>query len=106
MTMYLPNNDLQPTGSEITEFIDVPPMAETPPRPTAPSSDEKEPPCDSTRRPSSTSPAATAPGSERDRKDPVAEDPQDVAVPGSLCRGGAGDLEYLDTSQVQPGTVT
>ena len=50
--MYLPNNDLQPTGSEITEFIDVPPMAETPPRPTAPSSDTKEPPRDSTRRPS------------------------------------------------------
>ncbi len=50
MTMYLPNNDLQPTGSEITEFIDDPPMPETPPRPTAPSGNEKEPPCDSTRR--------------------------------------------------------
>lgn len=29
MTMYLPNPDLQPTGYEVTEFIDVPPMAET-----------------------------------------------------------------------------
>jgi len=29
MTMYLPNPDLQPTGSEAIEFIDVPPMAET-----------------------------------------------------------------------------
>jgi hypothetical protein len=29
MTMYLPNPDLQPTGSELTEFIDVPPMAES-----------------------------------------------------------------------------
>jgi hypothetical protein len=28
MTMYLPNPDLHPVGSEATEFIDVPPMAE------------------------------------------------------------------------------
>jgi hypothetical protein len=28
MTMYLPNPDLQPTGSETTEFIDVPPMGD------------------------------------------------------------------------------
>ena len=31
MTMYLPNPDLQATGSEITEFIDVPRMAEDAP---------------------------------------------------------------------------
>jgi hypothetical protein len=36
MTMYLPNPDLQPTGSEITEFIDVPPMAGTPSRANGP----------------------------------------------------------------------
>lgn len=30
MTMYLSNSELGPTGHEITEFIDVPPMAETP----------------------------------------------------------------------------
>lgn len=29
MSMYLPNPDLQPTGYEMTEFIEVPPMAET-----------------------------------------------------------------------------
>lgn len=29
MTMYLPNPGLQPVGSEITEFIDVPPMYES-----------------------------------------------------------------------------
>jgi hypothetical protein len=29
MTMYLPNPDLHPTGSEIAEFLDVPPMADT-----------------------------------------------------------------------------
>ena len=30
MTMYLPNPDLRPTGSEVAEFVDVPPMAATP----------------------------------------------------------------------------
>lgn len=30
MTMYLSNPDLQTTGSEITEFIDVPRMADAP----------------------------------------------------------------------------
>jgi hypothetical protein len=29
MTMYLPNSDLQPTGAEVAEFLDVPPMPET-----------------------------------------------------------------------------
>jgi hypothetical protein len=29
MTMYLPNPELRPTGSEIAEFIDVPRMTET-----------------------------------------------------------------------------
>lgn len=28
MTTYLPSPDLHPTGSEITEFIDVPSMAD------------------------------------------------------------------------------
>ena len=28
MTMFLPSPDLHPTGSEITEFIDVPSMAD------------------------------------------------------------------------------
>ena len=30
MTMYLPNSELQPTGGEVAEFLDVPPMAEIP----------------------------------------------------------------------------
>lgn len=30
MTMYLPNPDQQPVGDEVAEFLDVPPMAETP----------------------------------------------------------------------------
>lgn len=30
MTMYLPNPDIQPTGAEAAEFIDVPPVAERP----------------------------------------------------------------------------
>lgn len=30
MTMYLPNSGLQPTGAEVAEFLDVPPMAESP----------------------------------------------------------------------------
>jgi hypothetical protein len=30
MTMYLPNPDIQPTGAEAAEFIDVPPLAERP----------------------------------------------------------------------------
>jgi hypothetical protein len=29
MTMYLPNPDLQPSGSEVVEFIDVRPEADT-----------------------------------------------------------------------------
>lgn len=29
MSMYLPNSDLGPTGSEMTEFIDIRPMAES-----------------------------------------------------------------------------
>lgn len=29
MSMYLPNSDLWPTGAEVAEFLDVPPMAET-----------------------------------------------------------------------------
>jgi hypothetical protein len=33
MSMYLPNPALGPTGSEATEFVDVPPMAPTPSRP-------------------------------------------------------------------------
>jgi antitoxin FitA len=41
MTMYLPNPDVHPTGSEVTEFVDVPPRP-TPATPAAPSSDEKE----------------------------------------------------------------
>jgi hypothetical protein len=28
MTMYLPNSELQPTGGEVAEFLDGPPMAE------------------------------------------------------------------------------
>ena len=39
MSMYLPNPALQPTGSEMTEFLDVPPMAET----LAPASSPTEP---------------------------------------------------------------
>lgn len=30
MSMYLSNADLWPTGAEVAEFLDVPPMAETP----------------------------------------------------------------------------
>jgi hypothetical protein len=30
MSMYLPNPDLRPTGSEAAEFVDIPPMAATP----------------------------------------------------------------------------
>ena len=36
MSMYLPNPDLQPTGWEIAEFLDVTTMAETPAASTAP----------------------------------------------------------------------
>jgi hypothetical protein len=36
VTMYLPNPSLQPVGSEMTEFIDVPSMTETPGKPTGP----------------------------------------------------------------------
>jgi hypothetical protein len=42
MTMYLPNPDVQPTGSEVTEFVDVPLRPIPPATPAAPSSDEKE----------------------------------------------------------------
>jgi len=35
MTMYLPNPDIQPTGAEAAEFIDVPPLAERPETTTA-----------------------------------------------------------------------
>jgi hypothetical protein len=30
MTMYLPNPDQRPVGDEVAEFLDVPPIAETP----------------------------------------------------------------------------
>jgi hypothetical protein len=30
MSMYLSNSDLWPTGAEVAEFLDVPPMAEAP----------------------------------------------------------------------------
>lgn len=36
MSMYLPNPDLQPTGWEIAEFLDVPSMTEAPAASTAP----------------------------------------------------------------------
>ena len=42
MTMYLPNPDVQPTGSEVTEFVDVPPRPTPAATPAAPSRDEKE----------------------------------------------------------------
>ena len=42
MTMYLPNPDVQPTGSEITEFVDVPPRPTPAATPAAPSSEEKK----------------------------------------------------------------
>jgi antitoxin FitA len=42
MTMYLPNPDVQPTGSEVTEFVDVPLRPTPPATPAAPSSNEKE----------------------------------------------------------------
>lgn len=36
MTMYLPNPDLHPTGSEPGEFVEIPSMADDPSKATAP----------------------------------------------------------------------
>jgi hypothetical protein len=43
MTMYLPNDDLRPTGSEVAEFIDGASVAEDVAAPASPADPGREP---------------------------------------------------------------